>query len=241
MKRLNNSGFTIIETMLFLAITGALIAGLLVGVGGSINAQRYRDSVVSLQSFLQRQYSNVSNVQNDIAMGDVSACSGAKGQSDCVIVGKYITPAPAGSVQNLEVQTVLLNLTPNSIAGSNDIDAITNGNIYTTTINETYNLDWGVSVKSLLSTSESDNFSILIIRSPSSGVILTFIDPGSTISSTELKNALKGSISNLTSSNSISLCVNPNGLSGGTPSAVTVNAGSANASGVETKGETSGC
>ena len=45
-----NNGFTVIETMLFLGVAGALTMGVLVGSGASINQQRYRDSVNSLKS-----------------------------------------------------------------------------------------------------------------------------------------------------------------------------------------------
>ena len=46
-------GFTIIEMMLFLAVSGAMAAGIMVGVGATVNAQRYRDATHSLVSFFQ--------------------------------------------------------------------------------------------------------------------------------------------------------------------------------------------
>src|SRR5665811_997144 len=94
MKLSNQAGFTIIETMLFLGITALLIMGLLVGIGTSINIQRYRDSVSSLQSVLQQQFSEVSNVSNDslsnACYGDNST-NNPRGQSNCVILGRLIT------------------------------------------------------------------------------------------------------------------------------------------------------
>ena len=42
-----SGGFTIIEVMLFLAVSGVLAAGILATVGGTIGAQRYRDAVDS--------------------------------------------------------------------------------------------------------------------------------------------------------------------------------------------------
>ena len=53
MKRVASRGFTIIEVMLFLAITGLLAVGVLATVGNSINVQRYRDAVVTLQTEVQ--------------------------------------------------------------------------------------------------------------------------------------------------------------------------------------------
>ena len=47
--------FIKLGTLLFSVM---LIIGVLAGAGTSINAQRYRDSVTSLQSTLQQQYSD---------------------------------------------------------------------------------------------------------------------------------------------------------------------------------------
>ena len=60
-----SAGFTIIETMLVLAITGALVAAMFVGIGTSISIQRYRDAVTTFKDTLQEQYSALANVSND--------------------------------------------------------------------------------------------------------------------------------------------------------------------------------
>ena len=57
------TGFTIIEIMIFLAITGLLVVGVLVGTGSTIARQRYNDAVESFAEFLRRQYSFVINPQ----------------------------------------------------------------------------------------------------------------------------------------------------------------------------------
>ena len=111
--------------MLFLGITGLLIMGVLVGAGTSINIQRYRDSVSSLQSVLQQQFSDVINVSNDSA-GD-RACYGdssirARGQSDCVILGKFITTADG---RQLAIKSVIGYIPPAGLSvTTDDINAL---------------------------------------------------------------------------------------------------------------------
>lgn len=52
-------GFTIIEVMLVLGLTGMLLIGLLGGTFSSIAAQRYSDSVRSFAEYLRQEYSEV--------------------------------------------------------------------------------------------------------------------------------------------------------------------------------------
>ncbi len=73
-------GFTLIEVVLFLAVTTALFVGIAVGVQGSIFQQRYTDAVQNFAEFLRSVYSQVSNVQNE-----------STGRSDKAIYGKVIT------------------------------------------------------------------------------------------------------------------------------------------------------
>ena len=73
-------GFTLIEVILFLAVTAALFVGIAAGVQGSIFQQRYTDSVQNYAEFLRSVYSQVSNVQSE-----------STGRSDKAIYGKVVT------------------------------------------------------------------------------------------------------------------------------------------------------
>ena len=61
--REHRAGFTIIEVMLFLAISGFLLVGILAGTGAGIARQRYNDSVQNVAQILREQYSAAINVQ----------------------------------------------------------------------------------------------------------------------------------------------------------------------------------
>lgn len=73
-------GFTLIEVALFLAVTGALFAGIVIGTQNSISQQRYNDAVQNFANFLRNIYAEVENPQS---LGD--------GRSDKAIYGKVIT------------------------------------------------------------------------------------------------------------------------------------------------------
>lgn len=89
----SHKGFTIIEAMLFLAISGFLAIALLVGAGGAIQRQQYRDSVQSFADFLKGEYDRVINVENDRGLATCPLGGGAshRGQSSCLIVGRVVT------------------------------------------------------------------------------------------------------------------------------------------------------
>ena len=56
-------GFTIIEVMLFLALSGLLLVGVLGGLGDNISRQRYNDAVQDVVNMMRDQYSFVSDTQ----------------------------------------------------------------------------------------------------------------------------------------------------------------------------------
>ena len=57
-------GFTIIEVMLVLAITGLMLVGVIAGTYSSIATQRYNDSVRSFSEFLREIYAEVISPQS---------------------------------------------------------------------------------------------------------------------------------------------------------------------------------
>lgn len=250
------SGFTIIETMLFLAISGLLVMGILASAGTSINTQRYRDSVNSLQSVLQKQYSDVINVSNehdsswscDSSNAPTQSGTGTYiGQSDCVLLGKYIRSNDDGSgliVKDVvghmpSVSTSFLSETEIFLKNGNG--SIPGYNIQVSQVSQDdYSLEWNASmVQKKPNSSQKYALSMLILRSPNSGTILTFISTNST------SEVADGNITDMINTDSLkqtaTICVSSNGLFTGTRMAVFINANSSNSSGVETLGDNSGC
>ncbi|HET8884647.1 MAG TPA: hypothetical protein VFM68_04210 [Candidatus Saccharimonadales bacterium] len=184
------NGFTIIETMLFLGVAGALTIAVLAGSGIAINQQRYRDSVSSLKSFIQQQYSEVTNVRND--RSGAEACANAtvvrppatvtpqdRGTSDCMLLGRFITVDTAG--EKLTASDVVGYRTSDAPTEASDIAEIqTNYELGLSTINqETAEVAWGANIVQS-GTTEPMPFSMLILRSPLSGSVMAYAAEGVT-------------------------------------------------------------
>ena len=151
-------GFTIIEVVLFLAISGGLAVMLLAGTSAAIQRQQYRDSVESFANFLSTQYSRVISVEND---REDTTCpllpteTTKRGQSSCVIVGRYIvtTDDSSGNAgRTYEVYPVYaLNSTDVWSYGLGDVDT-------------TYEVNWGTRTR--LANQVSETISLLMYRNP---------------------------------------------------------------------------
>lgn len=104
-------GFTIIETMLFLAIAGLIFAGLVAGTNGAIRRQRYKDSVQGFVDDLRDLYSLVENTQvldYPYKVNCGGTASEGRGRSNCSVYGIYaiISPNHAGK-ENIEAYWVV--------------------------------------------------------------------------------------------------------------------------------------
>ena len=181
MTRHFRRGFTVIETMLFLAISGLLAVGIIGGTGYAINLQRYKDAVNSLQSYVQSEYGMVANTQNDRATlltcsSGVLSTDGAgqpRGATNCLIIGRLITVAADG--KSLHAQTVYAGT--DSSEQPDDISALKNATLFVSDIAQApadYALEWGTAV-ALPGGATPAGYQILIARSPMSGAIRTFI------------------------------------------------------------------
>ncbi len=238
MSASKGAGFTIIETILVLTISSALLVALLIGTGSSINNQRYRDSINSLQSYLQSQYSEVTNVRNSNTSNNCNGEDKPRGSSDCVILGRYIT-SDGGTV--LDVQTVVGRI-PTSVSSSDDVGVIKE---YMTPYFkldslETYDVEWGATIVNRVADGGTDmRFSLLILKSPNSGVVHTFVDKTSVISKNQIVNKL---IDDPAPINTDAIfCLDSKGLSSQPKTGVVINRNASGPGGIQFADDNRGC
>jgi type II secretory pathway pseudopilin PulG len=241
-----SSGFTIIETVLFLAVTGLLIIGVLTGVGSSINSQRYRDSVQSLQTTIQDQYSEVMSVRNETpaqtlrcdsnATVTVDVSGNKRGQATCVLLGQYITSTSGGS--QLSTARVVGYVDPSAAIDSNDLTNLRQYalNIIPSSV-QTYDVEWGARLFNPRTTNPL-TLSVLIVRSPSSGIVRTFVDTTAAVPVRDIETL----VSTAHLSQEARICVDGAGLFANRMMGVLIPAGATSGSGVEVLPEgNSGC
>ena len=186
MGTLHARGFTIVETMLFLGISGLLIVAMLASTGVTINIQRYRDAVETFKSTLQNQYAELSSVQNErnnnwtcnALAESVIGGTEIRGQSDCVLLGRYLTVVD----NEISINSVLGKPVAALSTDGTDIDNLLHDytmNISTVLENKS-TLEWDTRIAWPKSGAGSRtpttprSLAVLFIRSPHSGQIYTF-------------------------------------------------------------------
>lgn len=221
-------GFTLIEVALFLAITGALFAGIMVGVQNSIFQQRFNDSVQNFMEFLRTAYSETMNVQ-----------SLGSGRSEKAIYGKLITfnesldferRTNVSNENHIYMYDVIGNITDSehgvSATGStlDVLDALDahvimenddGSELRLNGIVESYVPKWGAAIQD----SDGNIFSgsLLIVRHPNSGVVYTFFNDNTIEVNTILGNSNPGNVEGINWKSGFALrqidfCVNPMGM-----------------------------
>ena len=207
-----DSGFTIIEAMLFLGVAGALTVAILAGSGLAINQQRYRDSVNSLKSLIQEQYSETSNVVNDRAGEEACADAvvvtppgpvtpQARGTSECVVMGRFITIDNTGKL--VHTASVVGYRTSNADEEASDILEIQkNYHLGLSSLNqENFDIAWSAQVVKPKTLADAMPVSILILRSPLSGSAMTYTVDGVT-------SDLLGMVTAANAQKTVNLCLN---------------------------------
>lgn len=236
MTRSKNGGFTLIESMLFLAISGLISIGIMVGAMASINQQRYRDASNSLVDYFQGELNLVLNVQND-QRSDSVVCDGGgvvvggadadRGTSQCSLIGRiiYTKPDSKGLVSKTVLATADIT---NAFAGTSEVDALKSANLVVSELaTKDYDLEWGAGMAEAQPTPElPKQFSILIIRSPTTGLLRSY--------SVALPDRSIGDIlDSADPTRSMTVCVDSNGLTGGRRNGVVILGGASNSSGVK--------
>ena len=180
-------GFTIVETMIFLGISGLLLVGLLAGTTVAIQRQRYSDSVNTTQSFIQQQYSEALNVVNarrgnevcnasNIVVASGTGTSEAPGTSDCLVLGRAIDVAVNGT------KMTAYHVVGRPPAGEEDPD-LTDDELlkqYQPTLVKNvevddYEVPWGAKISAMRQTQTGPVNRLLVLRSPRSGALYTYV------------------------------------------------------------------
>lgn len=176
------TGFTIIEVMIFLAISGLLFITVIGGTYAAIATQRYNDSVRSFAEFLRQTYSEVISPES---LGATNGDFG--GNSDQVAI--YGKVAVFGLNNQTTIYTATLVGNTNVPSGNNDFmidlrdvgarlfcgleDA--SGNVINDTTVDTYTPLWQSQIHDA-----SGNLlkgTLIIARSPTSGTVHTVYNP----------------------------------------------------------------
>lgn len=243
-------GFTIIESVLFLAISGVLIIALIVGAGASLNAQRYKDSVETFKNLLQSQYADLASVQNgrdnswtcDSSANISTGGDVRRGQSECLLLGKYMRIEGG----DITIYTVLGRETTTLINPADDLDVLLNGyalNASTTQIEEK-EMEWGTEIAwpatgtGSRSPQTPRQIGLLFIRSPHTGQVYTFssdVIPAKTaVNQSTFTQLLVGGAS-IPGQGNRTICIASDGLLANDNTAIFINAYATTPSAIEVR------
>lgn len=240
----SRAGFTIIEVMLFLGISGALFAALMIGIGTNITQQRYSDSVRSFAALIQNEYSQALNATNqDISSKECNQTTSGIvndgkrdtwGGSTCVILGRAIILTNGGN----DVQTASVTALENT--SGTDIQEMTDATAFAQYYKpmlasnfdgQTTAIDWQSYITTTDAPRKPSQAIILLLKSPVTGALRVFITalPTSLSNGTDL-TSIVGTAANATTP--LTVCVE-NTNSGLLPKrAVTINPTIASTDGV---------
>lgn len=237
---MKHAGFTIIETMLFLAVGGLLTIAIMATAGASIGAQRYKDAAATLQSDIQQLYEDTTSIKNerdDASTIPDPACSTARGQAECILMGKLMTIASNGAIRKY----VVYGKKPTGAVSSSESAAI---RAYNPTIvpgsEQASNMEWGTGlVAATGATSTPSSLGILVIRSPQTGLTFTFTRSGTSTSnlggSVASPMVTTPTVTNLRNQVKRTVCINTTGWLTGDKMAVTIAANASSANAVEVR------
>ena len=225
-----NSGFTIIEVIMFLAISSLLGVGILATASASINAQRYQDSSRSFYSHLQSEYSRVINVENPRSGGDLrcspsdavvdisggGGASQSRGTSECSIIGRLVDISDDGTTVHSEPVYATVDVMNDVEPPISDVAALQDSRLVTALpnsnepeLNKTdYTLEWQTRVVD--TDGSAMPMRLLIVRSPLSGMIRTYAASGQGL--TDINNGTAAARDLIGQTKEITACVDPNGL-----------------------------
>ncbi len=236
---LNKKGFTLIEVVLFLALSGALVAFLIAGTSRSISQKRYNDTVDNFVDYLQGLYSDVNYVQG---------YGTNAGNSNKAIYGKIII---SNDGKTFEEYTVLGSATCKSSESDTALTALNGCSpeiASDAALQSAYRLSWGGTATE---EANGNKIAILIITHPKTGMKSTYLKKdnnnmsivideanGSVTSANIFDTGTPPKLDGFSASDDMNFCISSDdegaaGYIGGKHKLIKIHKGANNASGVE--------
>lgn len=172
-------GFTIIEVLMFLAISGLLLFGALAGISGSVNNARFNDTINTTTSYFQKQYNEVSSGRNardatlGCSNGNVNNGGSSVGSTKCVVLGRLLQFNIGTSI--VSTRYIVGVDTTNVAAGDSAavVAASPKATVGNSNLEDMFNVPWTVPFSKVTQGVVAVN-SLAIIRSPVSERILFY-------------------------------------------------------------------
>lgn len=194
----NRRGFTIIEVVIFLAITSIIFMAIVLGTRNVMSRQRYNESTQNFADFLRGVYSKLTSIENH---GD--------GRSEKAIYGKLITfgekfnLAGEENTNNDVFVYDIIGDVSSAISGDNILNALTKlnidvlknegGKVTYAGIAESYSSRWMARIER---TEDHELYrgAVIVVRSASTGIINTYVlksEPDNHTKTIEVNQAVK--------------------------------------------------
>lgn len=178
----NAAGFTLVEVVLFLALTALFMLIAFTGIVGRSRNVQFTDSIRSLEGFLQRQISDVRNGVNLTGEGD---------QLNQIVLGSVLKFNPDSDIVNIyKIRGARLPSTTGSARSLiyDSVDDLSGGNIVYE--QGQYQIEWSTLFRDP-ATNGSTGLYLGFLRNPSGAEILPYVidDPSNTDPLTLLNNS----------------------------------------------------
>lgn len=191
-RNTEKKGFTILEVMLFLAITGLMLIGVIGGTYSAIASQRYTDSVRSFAEFLRQTYAEVISPEtlkeqggndNNLAIYGKAIIFGADGENKDDKDNRVYTATLVGSADLKGTQATTSSDLVKALADVN-LEFFCGDSSRAASSVSSYTPLWQAKIMAPKSDDplvgeEKQDFkgTVLIARTPGSGAIHTFYAP----------------------------------------------------------------
>jgi hypothetical protein len=225
--------------MLFLAVTGALAAGVLGGSSVAINNQRYVDAVNSFKALVQGEVVAATRVVNESdgtatciwdEIYDTPSSTRPVGTSNCILMGRVIAVKDGQTITTANI----IGKSDADASYSSDVEAIQAYKpVIDTTGQKTSVLNWDTHIQG------NESFVLYVFRSPQSGNII--IRSQRNIGNADVTSGYEiGTISSLSSSKQ-EVCIDASDWTAAQQQAVIINANASGPTGIEQLTGQPGC